>query len=334
MTSRAWIAAGLFCSLVLALNAVAAARARAQENESEEAQDPNTATERARLHFRNGVDFYRERNYRAALIEFKRAYKASPHYKLLYNLGQASLELQEDASAIEYFTNYLREGADELGAERKKEVEQDIIRLQARLCHVTITVNQPGAEIYIDDGLIGTSPLPEPVKLSVGRRRIVALKSGFITAERTLDVAAGDHLSVELELKDRSQDLAKLQLVASAAAARHSDSSLSAAAWSGIATAVVGAGAVTMSVLTALAQSNYDTESKQKTSAARLQDIRDDAKAKALAADIAWGATIVGAGITTVLLIANSGSDEAPSQNKQGIKVDLGAGSLHLRGSF
>ena len=331
MTSRAFLAPWLFCGFLLALQAVSGPRVRAQENEGEEAQDPDTATERARLHFRNGVDFYRERNYRAALIEFKRAYKASPHYKLLYNLGQASLELQEDAAAIEYFSNYLREGADELSAERKKEVEQDVIRLQARLSHVTITVNQPGAEIYIDDGMVGTSPLAEPIKLSVGRRRIVAMKSGFITAERTLDVAAGDHLTVELELKDRSQDLAKFQAAANAAA-RKGDGSLSAAAWSGIATAVVGAGAITMSVLTALAQSDYDNESKQKTSAERLKDIRDDAKVKALAADIAWGATIVGAGITTVLLIANSGSDEAPKN--QGIKVDLGAGSLHLRGTF
>jgi hypothetical protein len=51
--------------------------------------------EAARAHFRMGVDFYRERNFRAALIEFQRAYRAAPHYKLLYNLGQASVELQE-----------------------------------------------------------------------------------------------------------------------------------------------------------------------------------------------------------------------------------------------
>src|ERR1700748_2626156 len=71
-------------------------RVRAEDASASEARD--AATERARIHFKNGVDFYREHNFRAALIEFKRAYKAAPHFKLLYNLGQASLELQEDSS--------------------------------------------------------------------------------------------------------------------------------------------------------------------------------------------------------------------------------------------
>src|SRR5688572_21975310 len=77
----------------------------------------DAATEKARAHFKLGVDLYREGNSRAALIEFKRAYKAAPHYKLLYNLGQASLELQEDSNAIDYFTTYLRQGGDEITAD-------------------------------------------------------------------------------------------------------------------------------------------------------------------------------------------------------------------------
>jgi hypothetical protein len=284
------------------------------------------------MHFRIGVDFYRERNYRAALIEFKRAYKASPHFKLLYNLGQASLELQEDAAAITYFSNYLHEAGEELAPERRKEVEQDIARLQARLAHLTITVNEPGAELYVDDSLVGTSPLGAPVKLSVGRRKIMAKKDGFSDAERTLDVASGDNLTVVLELKDDSQDLPNLSIANTPP--QKEESVLSAAAWSGIATGVVGAGAITMSVLTAVAQSNYDEENKQQTSVAKIQAIRDDAKLKALLADIAWGATIVGAGLTTVLLILDHGAEEAPSDKTSKIKVELGAGSLYMRGAF
>jgi tetratricopeptide (TPR) repeat protein len=319
-------------SLVFALALVTqltAASLSAQNVES--AADTDNTTDRARIHFRNGVDFYHEGNFRAALIEFKRAYKASPHYKLLYNLGQVSLELQEDGSAIDYFTHYLREGGDELSPERKLEVQRDLLRLKARLAHATITTDEAGAEIYVDDGLVGISPLSVPVRLGVGRHHIVAKLRGLTAAQRTLDVAAGDDLVVALELDTQSRELSQPPAMS---AAPEEGGGMSAAAWGGIATAVIGAGATTLTILTALAQANYDSERNKQTSEGKLSDLRDAAKLRALGADIAWGLTIGAAGITTVLLLTSGGSERAPTANKRGVKVDLGAGSLQLRGRF
>jgi tetratricopeptide (TPR) repeat protein len=188
--------------LMVGFNGPAAQLAHAQEGGTT-AQEPEDPVERARLHFKLGVDFYRELNYRAALIEFERAYKASPHYKLLYNLGQVSIDLQEDWKAIDYFTRYLREGGSELPEPRRIEVEQSISRLEKRLAQVTVTVNLAGAEIYVDDSRVGHSPLAEPIKISVGRRRFVAVKQGYPDAERVVDVASGDDVEVELEFKER-----------------------------------------------------------------------------------------------------------------------------------
>jgi hypothetical protein len=298
----------------------------------ERAADPDSTTGRARVHFRNGVDFYHEGNFRAALIEFKRAYKASPHYKLLYNLGQVSLELQEDGSAIDYFTHYLREGGGELSPERKLEVQQDLLRLQARLARATITTDQAGAEIYVDEGFVGTSPLSAPVRLSVGRHHIRAKQHGVITADRTVEVAAGDSLVVALELATRTREVSKPP--APSTTVLQEDGGLSPAAWGGIATAVIGAGALTLTVLTMLAQANYDSERNKQTSESKLDDLREDAKLRALGADIAWGLTIGAAGVTTVLLLTSRGSERAPPDDNTGVKIDLGAGSLQLRGHF
>ena len=294
----------------------------------QEALATDSATERARVHFRNGVDFYHERNFRAALIEFKRAYSISPHYKLLYNLGQASLELQEDGQAIEYFTNYLRRGREELSPERQREVELEIQRLQARLAHATITTDEDGVEIYVDGGLAGKTPLPAPLQLSVGRRHISAVKSGFLRVERTFDVASGDQLTVALAMKRLSEAPSAPQLATS------TSSSVSPAVWTGIATGVLGAGAITLSILTGVAQTNFDQERQRQTTAAQLKELRDDAKLKALAADIAWGATIVAAGATGLLLLMDSGTEHASEDDKPAVKVDLGAGSIQVRGHF
>ena len=319
---------------MILLLVVANARAVCAQNAATEGAD--TATERARSHFKLGVDLYRERNFRAALIEFKRAYKAAPHYKLLYNLGQASLELQEDSSAIEYFGNYLGEGKDDIAADRRQEVEDTIVRLKARLATVSVSVNQAGAEIYVDESLVGTSPLVEPVKLSVGRRTISARKRGLTAAERVVDVAAGDHLEVVLEFKDKpvQADVAKLQLQPSVvASAPPQDSSVSAAAWMGITTAALAAGGISMTIVTALAQASYDDEKHDVTTAKRLQQLRDEAKTKALVTDIVWGATLVSAIMTTVLLLTEPGP-ERPPQHAAMIHVGVGPASLNVRGQF
>ncbi|MET0389991.1 MAG: PEGA domain-containing protein [Polyangiales bacterium] len=312
------------CALALLVCVLFAAAAHAQKRDD--------ATDRARVHFRNGIDFYHEENFRAALIEFKRAYKAAPHYKLLYNLGQVSLELQEDGPAIDYFTHYLREGADELTSDRKLEVQTLLVRLQARLAHAVITADQSGAEIYVDDTLVGTTPLSGPVRLSVGRRRISAHKPGFVTAERTLEVASGDHPVIALALKASTSALGPLSVTPQAP----EDNTWSAAAWVGIATGVVGAGALTLTVLTGVAQASFDAERRQQTSDDTLQDLRQDAKRKALAADLAWGVTVVGAAVTTVLLLTSPGSERSGTSEPTptGVKVELGAGSFQLRGRF
>jgi tetratricopeptide (TPR) repeat protein len=312
---------GLCVVAILSVQSLAAAQSGA-------AEEPADPTERARVHFKLGVDFYHEHNYRAALIEFQRAYAASPHYKLLYNLGQASLELQEDSNGIDYFTRYLREGGDDLSDERKAEVQQNIARLLARLASVTVKTNQAGAEIYVDETRVGTTPLAEPVKVSVGRRRFVAIKRGFPDAERVIDVASGDELVVELEFKDRPElDLAKLETVLNK---NQEDSGVSAALVTGITTGVLAAGATTMSILTMVAQQNYDDELEQETSSGELQQLRDDANTKALVADILWGATIVGAGATVILLVTGGGDEE----EKPPVALDVSPGRVAVSGRF
>src|SRR5262245_23071216 len=76
-----------------------------------------------RSHFKNGVDYYRDGDLGAALIEFKRAYAAAPNYRLLYNLGQVSHELLDYTNAQAYFQRYLSEGGAEIEAARRQEVE-------------------------------------------------------------------------------------------------------------------------------------------------------------------------------------------------------------------
>src|SRR5436190_16322961 len=90
-------------------------------------------TEEGRQHFQRGVQFYKEGDFRGALIEFKRAYEIAPNYKVLYNLGQTSLELQDYAAALTAFKRYVDEGAREVPKDRKQQVESEIKKLEGRV---------------------------------------------------------------------------------------------------------------------------------------------------------------------------------------------------------
>jgi tetratricopeptide (TPR) repeat protein len=326
-------------ALMLSLAVAVAPRAHAQESESAGEGGENTAqtaeshdsVESARAHFKLGVDFYRERNFRAALIEFQRAYADMPHYKLLYNLGQASLELQEYAGAIDYFTAYLREGGDEVTPERRAEVEQSIRFLESRIARVTISSNRDGAEIYVDDTLVGRVPLAEPVRVGAGRHKFTAVRQGSPPVERMVDVAANEQREVRLEFEERrAPALASAPQVTEIV---RTDGSNTAAIWAGMATAMLGAGAITMTVLSALAQKEYDDELGSITTRSKLDTLRDDAETKALVTDIAWGATIVAGGITAVLIF--SGDEDASAERaERGVGVRVGPAGVVVDGRF
>ena len=325
-----WLAA-LMLSLAVAPRAHAQESEAAAEESTAQAGESHDSIESARAHFKLGVDFYRERNFRAALIEFQRAYADMPHFKLLYNLGQASLELQEYAGAIDYFTAYLREGGDDVTPERRAEVEQSIQYLESRIARVTISSNRDGAEIYVDDTLVGRVPLSQPVRVGAGRHKFTAVREGLQPVERMVDVAANEQREVHLEFEDR-----RAPAMASAPQVTEivrTDDSNTAAIWAGMATAMLGAGAITMTVLSALAQKEYDDELASITTRSKVDTLRDDAETKALVTDIAWGATIVAGGITAVLIF--SADDDASAERAgRGVGVRVGPAGVVVDGRF
>src|SRR5260370_20021824 len=143
MTQRA-LATFFLCSLTAGLAPMRAARAEEPAGQLD-----------GRAHFKRGVDFFKEGDYRAAMIEFKRAYEAAPNYKVLYNLGQTSLELQDYAGALKAFRGYLDGGGRDIAAARRAQVEVELKKLDSRVARVEIAVNLEGADVAGDDVSVG-----------------------------------------------------------------------------------------------------------------------------------------------------------------------------------
>lgn len=152
--------------------------------------------------FNRGVELSKEGDARSALIEFRRAYELMPNYRVLYNIGQMQYELQDYAAALQSFEEYLKQGGKEIQKKRKTEVDKEIDKLRNRVASATITVNVAGAEVRIDETSIGKAPLEKPLLLNPGKRKISASASGWKPSSKTLELASGDTVQVELKLEE------------------------------------------------------------------------------------------------------------------------------------
>lgn len=282
--------------------------------------EPAVETDEGKARFFRGVDLFRENDFRAALVEFKRSYEISHNFKVLYNIGQTEYELADYASALRSFQRYLDLGGDKIEAERRTEVDKEIQGLAKRVARVEIKSNTPGAEVVIDDVVVGTTPLRDPVIVSIGRRKVLVQKDGLTSTARFVDLAGGDRTSIEVNLN---------------VAAPLQDEAGPPRTGMWVSLAITGGLVAGAAVVGGLALSAHSDAQKQlDTFGAKKADI-DAARSKtqtlALVTDILGGAAVAMAGVTIVLGVTG-GKKEAPPQPKAALTI--GPSSVSLSGRF
>jgi hypothetical protein len=193
------VAAGLVLLIVAHAGPVRAAPASPAEDP---ARSSAADVAEAQRRFRRGLELYGEGDPSGAIAEMKRAYEIAPNFRILYNIGQIHFEMHNYAAALAAFEAYRAQAGSSVPAERRRQIEQDIVKLKQRLALLDVVANVPDAEIAIDEERVGITPLPVPVVVSVGRHRISATKAGYLPAQQIIEVAGGDHAQIALELAD------------------------------------------------------------------------------------------------------------------------------------
>ena len=324
------LTASLRLAFVLAL-ALPLTSAWAQESRTSKAR-----MEEAQNHFQRGKELYDENDFSAALTEMKRAYEIVPNYRLLYNIGQVSYQLQDYASALRSFSRYLQEGQGEISSSRRDEVQREIDKLRRRVATLRITTRPTQAEISVDDVPVGRTPLSEPVLVNAGRRRVTASLAGHEPVSRVVEVAGQDTLNVDLQFSDAPSDRP--------VTTRPSDSAVSTSAvevakkaeplpaW--VPWGVTGALAVGTAVTGGLAGSaSNDLKTKLATlgtTRAELDAAKSRTQSLALVTDILGGVTLVSAGVATFMTLT------APSTPPQraSLQFSVGPSGAAVFGTF
>jgi len=327
----------LGCCLFLMSGTPGSAAAQSADLEKETAQSgpgqpSDEDVDTARSHFKAGVDYYKDGDLSAALVEFKRSYAAVSNYRILYNIGQVCRELRDYTEAERYFQQYLKQGGSEIDDERKIEVENELMRLKSRISAVILSADPPDAEFFVDDVSVGKGPLLDAVRVSAGTRRVAATAPGRTRVTKVIDAVGGETASVNLELplivapQDRPQ----------APVQAKSGGGVSPALLLGIGTGVLAVGTGVMAYLTHTKESDYHDELRKVTTEAKVDSLRSDLKQFAAITDVLLIATVVtgGATVLTMLLSGESKPQAHPEKADAGMRLALSPGALQLSGQF
>jgi hypothetical protein len=283
--------------------------------------------------FRRGLELYNDGDPSLALVEFERAYALVPNYRVLYNIGQVSVQLGRYARARQAFERYLTEGDAEIPVERRQAVAADLTMLARRTAFLALSVEPAGAEVRVDDELVGRAPLTERLLVDAGERRIRIRKPGFEDRSERVVLAGGDEQRLAFKLDALPQRTLiverRVEARSYAEARQQRRKTLLIAGWAGA--GALTAGAVVFGALGARAAGDLDDLRQQRTSRGELDEQRNKAKTRFVVADV-LGATALALGGTTLYFSLKRPREAASASASLSAHAGGGAGRASDRG--
>lgn len=187
----------LVCVLVLPLWLVLASPAHADE------PSPR-AREEAGARFSRGVKLFEAQDFAAALAEFEAAYRLTPAFQVLFNIGVTQKKLFRYNDAVRTLGRYLTDGGDKVPPDRRTQVERELAEIRALVAEVSVKVEGMPATIEVDGRVAGETPLSDALLLPSGKHTIRALRDGEEPAVKEIEVVSGERIEVALAPQPRA----------------------------------------------------------------------------------------------------------------------------------
>jgi hypothetical protein len=176
-------------SLLAVLSVLHATSLRAQSS------DPNVAA----AEYRKAYAAVAKEDWPTAREIFFSIWKTNKTYDVASSLAQVEFKLEHYGSAARFMAFALEHVAPSEKPEFIQRLKNGLRELRLRVGTVRISVNEPGAEIALEEEILGTSPLTQEVFLDPGKHVIFARKHGR-TAKLDVLAKAGEFFDVTLTL--------------------------------------------------------------------------------------------------------------------------------------
>lgn len=344
--------AARLCSILvaaLACNTVAlgATDGQAASNSGVGVERPSPSPElkkKAMDHFETGLKLYEDGEFSLALIEFDRAYSYVPDYRVLYNIGQVSIQLGRYARAADALSQYLEQGGPSIAPARVEAVKTDLAMLEGRTAHLRVDCRVTGAEVLMDDVRIATTPFEAPLLVDAGEHRLTVQKPGYLPRTERLVLAGRDDHTVRVDLVEvvasltpQKQPPAVVSVPKRLEQREQARLSLtrSTLLYAGTgATGVLALGWAITGYLGIRAAGDLHDELQRPSTESRLSDLKSRAQGLLLASDI-LGACAIGVGATTMYFALSSNTSQATRRvGSNPLQIGLGPAAVQLQGSF
>lgn len=174
----------------------------------------------ARRDYDAGKLLFEDGDYATALLMYQTAYDRTRDPRLLWNVAACQKNLRHYAKTAALLRRYLAEGGNLLSPADRRDAQELSKAIAPFTVSMTVSVAEPGAQVWVDDEPVGTSPLPGPVVLDMGTRRVRVKKEGFRLVEHDVPVGGSAPTSVDIAMHRQS---GRLELTAPADATVYVD---------------------------------------------------------------------------------------------------------------
>ena len=298
-----------------------------------------TPEEQARDLFREANQLYARKMFLDALQKYRQARALYPSYKIDLNIGGTLDAMGRRTEAAVYFERFLSQSSSapqEIIAAARGRLEQ----LYRKLGRVRVTTVVEGATVLADGLSVGTTPLDTAVYLEPGVHRLEARKAGARPGSRTVTVAAGQEMALDLSPDATASAPAGATLTPAGTTAldpqlveRRRRKTI----WAWSALAAGGACALTAVVLYGVGgtQGNSASDTYHRaTDPVQVERAWGDVQAaqnKVIAGHVLMGAAAVGLGLSLYEFLTRPAALERPAPRAALVPL---VGGLQLRGAF
>jgi len=198
-----WLPAA--CAAALLGLAATAVRAQTAPTEPAAVAPPLAASlgGQAKIDYEAGRILVADKDFAGALVKFQEAFVKSGDLRLLWNMAVCEKNLRHYSNVLDLLERYQREGDAGMTEAHRKEVKDVVDTVRTLITNVRISVDQADASIFVDERLVGKTPLPGPLRIDLGKRRIRVSKPGFIDQSMVQEFAGGSSLSLSFALKPK-----------------------------------------------------------------------------------------------------------------------------------
>ena len=164
----------------------------------------------AKTDYEAGKVYFNDKDYTRAYLKFESAYQKSKDARLLWNMAACQKEQRKYAKVVPLIELYIKERGDKLSAADREISDGLLAAIKPGVTLVKVDVSEPDADIYLDDELIGKSPMTVPTLVELGPHKLRVKKAPYDDFEQQMN--AGNE---SMTVPEYSRTIASCTMVSS-----------------------------------------------------------------------------------------------------------------------